>query len=149
VVEHRPFKAAVVSSILTPVIFPFTVYRSPFTVHRLPFTVYRSPFTVYRSPLFMDLSVNEGTLVVSGGPGDSAETPIVIKKVPRGVSAAGAEHMLLHKWFGEPEKKWTLRRRELLQMNGRTLDVCRVALNDQSERALYFDVTDLLARVRG
>jgi hypothetical protein len=84
----------------------------------------------------MDLSVNEGTLVVSGGPGDSAETPIVIKKVPRGVSGAGAEHMLLHKWFGEPEKKWTLRRRELLQMNGTTLDVCRVALNDQSERAL-------------
>ena len=43
----------------------------------------------------MDLSINEGTLVVTGGPGDTPQTAIVIKKTPRGLSAAGAETMLL------------------------------------------------------
>ena len=42
----------------------------------------------------MDLSINEGTLVVTGGPGDTLQTAIVIKKTPRGLSAAGAEFML-------------------------------------------------------
>jgi len=96
----------------------------------------------------MDLSINEGTLVVTGGPGDTPETAISIKKTPRGLSAAGAEHMLLRKWFGERGKNWTLMRETMLQMDGRTYDTYDVTLTDGSERRLYFDVTDWLARVR-
>lgn len=94
----------------------------------------------------MDLSINEGTLVVTGGPGDSRTTAIVIKKTPKGLSAAGAEHMLLEKWFGRRGESWTTHRQELLQQDGRTYDVYRVTLRDQSERTLYFDVTDWLTR---
>ena len=94
----------------------------------------------------MDLSINEGTLVVTGGPGDSVGTAIVIRKTPKGLSAAGAEHLLLQKWFGTRGRDWTLRAQELLQQDGRTYDVYRVTLPDNSERALYFDVTDWLSR---
>ncbi|RPI51932.1 MAG: hypothetical protein EHM55_17760 [Acidobacteria bacterium] len=97
----------------------------------------------------MDLSINEGTLVVSGGPGDSLQNAIAIKKTPRGLSAAGAEDMLLKKWFGERGKNWTLTRQELIQADGKTYDVYEVVLSDGSRRSLHFDVTDWLARLRG
>jgi hypothetical protein len=97
----------------------------------------------------MDLSINEGTLVVSGGPGDSTQTAISIKKTPRGLSAAGAELMLLQKWFGIRGKSWTLTQQQLLQLDGKTYDVYEVALNTGAIRSLYFDVTDWLAGFRG
>ena len=94
----------------------------------------------------MDLSINEGTLVVTGGPGDTLQTAIVIKKTPRGLSAAGAEHMLLGKWFGERQKDWKLKRQEMLQVEGRTFDTYEVVLTDGSEKRLFFDVTEWLSR---
>lgn len=95
----------------------------------------------------MDLSINEGTLVVTGGPGDTAQTAIVIKKTPRGLSAAGAETMLLRKWFGERNKHWTMKRQAMVQVDGRTYDTYEVVLADGSERRLFFDVTDWLSRL--
>lgn len=97
----------------------------------------------------MDLSINEGTLVVTGGPGATLQTAIVIKKTPRGLSAAGAETMLLRKWFGERDMHWTLKRQEMLQVDGRTYDTYEVVLTDGTERRLYFDVTDWLASAAG
>ena len=94
----------------------------------------------------MDLSINEGTLVVIGGPGDTLQTAIVIKKTPRGLSAAGAEYMLLGKWFGQRQKDWTLKRQEMLQVQGRTYDTYEVVLTDGSEKRLFFDVTEWLSR---
>jgi hypothetical protein len=94
----------------------------------------------------MDLSINEGTLVVSGGPGGTLQTAIAIKKTPRGLSAAGAEMMLVAKWFGERGKTWTLKAQSLLVVDGRTYDAYDVVLIDGSERRLYFDVTDWLTR---
>jgi hypothetical protein len=97
----------------------------------------------------MDLSINEGTLVVTGGPGDTLQTAIVIKKTPSGLSAAGAETMLLGKWFGERGRNWTMKHQAMVQVDGRTYDTYEVVLTDGSERRLYFDVTDWLARLRG
>jgi hypothetical protein len=92
----------------------------------------------------MDLSINEGTLVVTGGPGDTPQNAIVIKKTPRGLSAAGAETMLLQKWFGERDRNWTMKRQAMVQLEGRTYDTYEVVLSDGSEKRLYFDVTDWL-----
>src|ERR1044072_2308294 len=94
----------------------------------------------------MDLSINEGTLVVTGGPGDTLQTAIVIKKTPRGLSAAGAEYMLLNKWFGVRQADWTLKRQEMLQVEGRTYDTYEVVLTNGSEKRLFFDVTEWLSR---
>jgi hypothetical protein len=94
----------------------------------------------------MDLSINEGTLVVSGGPGDTIGTAIVIKKTPRGLSASGAEHILLQKWYGTRDVDWTLKRHELQQDSGRTYDVYHVELAGGAARALFFDVTEWLSR---
>ena len=94
----------------------------------------------------MDLSINEGTLVVTGGPGDTLQTAIVIKKTPRGLSAAGAEFMLLGKWYGERQVDWTLKGQEMLQVDGRTYDAYEVVLTDGSLKRLFFDVTEWLSR---
>ena len=96
----------------------------------------------------MDLSINEGTLVVTGGPGDSLQTAIVIRKTPRGLSAAGAETMLLSKWFGARGRNWTMKHQEMVQVDGRTsMTRYKVVLTDGSVRRLYFDVTDWLAKL--
>jgi hypothetical protein len=97
----------------------------------------------------MDLSINEGTLVVTGGPGGTRQTAIAIKKTPRGLSAAGAEHMLLRKWFGERGRDWTLKSESMLRAEGRTYDTYDVILADGTERRLFFDVTEWLSRLRG
>ena len=96
----------------------------------------------------MDLSINEGTLVVTGGPGDSPETAIVIKKIPKGLSAAGAEHVLLTQRYGSPGHGWTVKQQALLKLDGRVYDMFKIVLQDGSERDLHFDVTDWLAQVQ-
>ena len=96
----------------------------------------------------MDLSINEGTLVVTGGIGDSPSTAIVIKKTPKGLSAAGAEHLILSQRFGKRGESWTLTSQELIKQDGRVFDRFHIVLPGGVERALYFDVTDWLARIQ-
>ena len=92
----------------------------------------------------MDLSINEGTLVVTGGPGDSLQNAIVIKKTPKGFSAAGAELLFLTQRYGQRGRDWTLTHQDLVQANGKVYDTYRVRLTDGTERRLYFDVTGWL-----
>ena len=96
----------------------------------------------------MDLSINEGTLVVTGGLGDSPSSAIVIKKTPKGLSAAGAEHLILTQRFGKHGEGWTLAQQELIKQDGRVFDVSHVILSGGTRRVLYFDVTDWLARIQ-
>jgi hypothetical protein len=96
----------------------------------------------------VDLSINEGTLVVTGGLGHSFATAIVIKKTPKGLSAAGAEHLLLTQRFGKRDEGWTLTRQELVKHDGRVFDTFHIRLSGGTERALYFDITDWLARIQ-
>jgi hypothetical protein len=94
----------------------------------------------------MDLSINEGTLVVTGGPGDSLQSAIVIKKTPKGLSAAGAELMLLTQRYGVRNKDWTLKQQDLVRVDSKVYDTYRVVLTDGSERSVYFDITEILVR---
>ncbi len=96
----------------------------------------------------MDLSINEGTLVVTGGLGDSFQTAIVIKKTPKGLSAAGAEHVILTQRYGTRDTEWTLKEQDSLQRDGRTYDTYVLVLSNGAKKNLYFDVTDWLARVQ-
>jgi hypothetical protein len=94
----------------------------------------------------MDLSINEGVLVVSGGTGDSPRSAIFIKRAPKGTSAVDAEHMYLTQRFGRYGRAWQLKIRELVHEEARAYDLLRIVLADGDERTLYFDVTDWLAR---
>jgi hypothetical protein len=96
----------------------------------------------------MDLSINEGTLVVTGGLGHSFATAIVIKKTPKGLSAAGAEHLILTQRYGQRGEGWTLLRQDLVTQDGRVFDTFHIRLSAGIERALYFDITDWLARIQ-
>ena len=103
---------------------------------------------VFSFQFTVDLSINEGTLVVTGGPGDSLQNAIVIKKTPKGLSAAGAELLFLTQRYGERTRDWTLREQSLVRVDSKTYDVYHVVLSDGSARSLYFDVTEWLARIR-
>ena len=96
----------------------------------------------------MDFSINEGTLVVTGGLGDSFQTAIVIKKTPKGFSAAGAEHLILTQRFGSRDSEWKLTQHDSVMRDGRTYDTYTVVLSDGMQKKLYFDVTDWLARAQ-
>ena len=60
------------------------------------------------------------------------------------MSAAGAEHLLLTQRYGRHGEGWTLRRQDLLNLDGRTYDTLHIVLQDSTERMFYFDVTDWL-----
>ncbi len=92
----------------------------------------------------MDLSINEGTLVVTAGAGDSFESAIVIKRVPKGLSAAGAEHILLEQRFGTQRESWSFVQAEMVRHRQRVYDVVHVTAGGRALR-VYFDVTALLA----
>jgi hypothetical protein len=96
----------------------------------------------------MDLSINEGTLVVTGGIGDSFQTAIAIKKTPKGLSAAGAEHLLLTQRYGARGVGWILAHQDSVVRDGRTYDIYRVMLAGGLEKRVFFDVTDWLASVQ-
>ncbi len=96
----------------------------------------------------MDLSINEGTLVVTGGLGDSVQTAIVIKKTPKGFSAAGAEDLLMSQRYGKRGADWTIQHQESIQRDGRTYDIYTIVLANGVEKMLYFDVSDWLARAQ-
>jgi hypothetical protein len=95
----------------------------------------------------MDLSINEGTLVVTGGPGTSLQDAIVIRKTPKGLSAAGAEMMLLTQRYGKRNTDWTVKRQDLVRIDSKVYDTYQVVLADRSECSMYFEVSEWLARV--
>ena len=95
----------------------------------------------------MDLSINEGTLVVSGGPGDATHNAIVIRKTPKGLSAAGAELMLLTQRYGTRNTDWTIRQQDLVREGSHVYDVYEIVLADQVRRTVWFDITDWLSHV--
>ncbi|HEY7449746.1 MAG TPA: hypothetical protein VH702_16440 [Vicinamibacterales bacterium] len=97
----------------------------------------------------MDLSINEGVLVIGGGVGDAPRSAINIKRAPRGTSAIDAEHLYLTQRFGRHGRGWQLRTRELVYEEGRAYDLVRIELTGGDPRTLYFDVTDWLARAEG
>ena len=82
----------------------------------------------------MDLSINEGTLVVIGGPGDAKANAIVIKTTPKGLSAAGAELMLLTQRYGTRNIDWTLHRQDLVREDSRVYDAYVIVLADGTRR---------------
>jgi hypothetical protein len=94
----------------------------------------------------MDLSINEGVLVVGGGTGDAPRSAVTIKRAPRGTSAMDAEHLYLTQRFGRHGRGWQLRARELVYEAGRAYDLVRIELTGGDQRTLYFDVTDWLSR---
>ncbi len=99
-----------------------------------------------RSLFTVDLSINEGTLVVTGGLGDSIANAIVIKKTPKGLSAAGAEMLLLEQRLGPRGERWQIKGMSSEQISSRTYDVYAIRLSDGTERAIIFDVTEWLSR---
>ena len=95
----------------------------------------------------MDLSINEGTLMVSGGPGDATHNAIVIRKTPKGLSAAGAELMLLTHRYGTRNADWTVRQQDLVREGSHVYDVYDIVLADGMCRSVWFDITEWLSRV--
>ena len=95
----------------------------------------------------MDLSINEGTLVLTGGPGDSIANAIFIKKTPRGLSAAGAELMLLTRRYGERNRDWKLKRQDLVRVDAKVYDIYELVLADGSARSVYFEISEWLKGV--
>jgi hypothetical protein len=96
----------------------------------------------------MDLSINEGTLVVTGGPGDAIATAIVIKKTPKGLSAAGAEHLLLAQRYGARGEGWTVKQQDLVTQDGRVFDAFHIVVAGGAERTVYFEITELLSQAQ-
>jgi hypothetical protein len=95
----------------------------------------------------VDLSINEGTLVVTGGPGDAMHNAIVIKKTPKGLSAAGAELMLMTRRYGTRNQDWTLEHQDYVRDGARVFDTYAIVLTGGRRRSVWFDITEWLSNI--
>jgi hypothetical protein len=78
-----------------------------------------------------------------GGPGDTAERAILIRRAPNNGLGVLAEYGYLTNTFG---RGWVMRSQSLIQLNNRYLDKLDIVLRDGATRTVFFDVTEFLGK---
>ncbi|MDQ3812478.1 MAG: hypothetical protein M3347_00850 [Armatimonadota bacterium] len=81
-------------------------------------------------------------ITFEGGPGDSAETAIIIHGVPDLQVLLQSEVNFLTQHFGKRNEDWVLEDRITTRIGSRLYHVVRVQLQHNMTRTIYFDVTD-------
>lgn len=96
---------------------------------------------------FPDLtSLNLDGITLSGGPGTTVQTAIVIQGASSTMAGIRAEHLCLEALFGRKGVDWQLERQALLSSAGRHYDEMRLRLADGTFRTIYFDITDFFGK---
>ena len=94
----------------------------------------------------MDLSINEGTLVVTGGPGDTLQTAIVIEKDATRPQRGGRGIHAARQMVRRAAEGLDAEAAGDAEVEGRTYDAYEVVLADGSLKRLFFDVSEWLSR---
>lgn len=87
-----------------------------------------------------------GGITLSGGPGDTLQTAIVVRGAPNTMAGIRAEYLYLEALFGRKGVAWQLERQALLVSAGRHYDEMRLRLADGTLRTVYFDITDFFGK---
>ena len=85
-------------------------------------------------------------ITLSGGPGDTMATAIVIKGAKSSQDGIPAEYYFLEKKFGKMQVDWKLSRQELLNQDGKHYDLMRIELKDGTKKDVYFDITEFFGK---
>lgn len=95
----------------------------------------------------MDLTnLKFGDVTLSGGPGDTLQTAIIIHGAPNEMAGIHAEYLCLEALFGREDVDWQLEWQALLSSAGRYYDEMRLRLADGTSRTIYFDITDFFGK---
>ena len=89
----------------------------------------------------------KGTIIFSGGAGDSYETAIILKNSNRSIKkqedAVAAEYDYISTLYGKKDKEWIVEEQSMVKENKRVYDMIRVKIvqNDKMH-FFYFDITE-------
>lgn len=86
-------------------------------------------------------------ITLSGGPGDTMATAIVIKGAPNSMVGIDAEYYYLGKKFGKPNVDWKLKKQSVQSQGGRYYDVMEIELKDGSLKKIFFDITEFYGKL--
>ncbi|MBM4276006.1 MAG: hypothetical protein FJ134_16330 [Deltaproteobacteria bacterium] len=86
-------------------------------------------------------------ITLSGGPGDSMATAIVIKGAPNSMAGIDAEYYYLSKKFGRPNLDWKLKKQSVQSQGGRHYDLMEIELKDGSQKKIFFDITEFYGKL--
>lgn len=93
------------------------------------------------------MRLNLGSITLSGGPGDTLQTAIIIHGATNEMAGIRAEYLCLEALFGRKGVDWQLERQALLSSAGRHYDEMRLRLADGTPRTVYFDITEFFGKL--
>jgi hypothetical protein len=73
--------------------------------------------------------------------GESIEEAIVIEGVPSGFLGVAKEYWHLKEMFGEQDKDWKLKNREMIRVENREIEKMNIELEDGTLKSIHFDIT--------
>ena len=85
-------------------------------------------------------------ITLSGGPGDTMATAIVIKGAKSSLDGIPAEYHFLEKKYGKQQVDWQLRRQSLMHQGGKHYDLMQIELKDGTKKDVYFDITEFFGK---
>ncbi len=85
-------------------------------------------------------------ITLSGGPGDTMATAIVIKGAKSSQDGIPAEYYFLEKKYGKMQVDWKLSRQSLMHQDGKHYDLMQIELKDGTKKEVYFDITEFFGK---
>jgi pyruvoyl-dependent arginine decarboxylase (PvlArgDC) len=85
-------------------------------------------------------------ITLSGGPGDTMATAIVIKGAKSSQDGIPAEYHFLEKKYGKQQVGWKLIRQSLMHQGGKHYDLMQIELKNGTKKDVYFDITEFFGK---
>ncbi len=85
-------------------------------------------------------------ITLSGGPGDTMATAIVIKGAKSSQDGIPAEYYFLEKKYDKMQVDWKLSRQSLMHQGGKHYDRMQIELKDGAKKDAYSAITDFFGK---
>jgi hypothetical protein len=105
---------------------------------------------IFSGPASAQAAPDQGAnpkIIFKGGPGDRAETAVVILGAPNSFAGIAAEYAYLKKQFGRENVDWNLTRQSVLQQKGKVYDRMDLDLKDGSRKTVFFDIGEFFGKL--
>lgn len=94
----------------------------------------------------------KGTIVFSGGTGESYETAVILKSSNRSTKkqedAVAGEYEYISSLYGKKGKDWVVEEQSMVKENKRVYDMVRVKiLQNDKMHFFYFDITEFTKKI--
>ena len=119
---------------------PFSILTGPSSIPLFPVAV-----PSYAQPASNQPS--KAPISLTGGPGDTPETAVVIIGAANSMAGVAAEYHYLERQFGRRQVDWRLKRQSVRRFQGKIYDAMEIELADGSRKTIFFDISEFFGKL--